>query len=78
MSWHLPIKSLNNTISKNIALLMKCMLVIFFCWMIHSNLTFPFYSKHAQYPFGFILGMMLVLIEQSNVARKNKQNSGFN
>jgi len=46
----LTIKTLKNTISKNIALLIKCMLVIFLCWMIHSNLTFPFYSKYAQYP----------------------------
>jgi len=62
----LAIKTLLNTISENIALLIKCMLVIFLCWMIHSNLTFPFYSKYAQYPLGFILGTLLVLINQSN------------
>jgi O-antigen ligase len=68
----LTIKTLINTISENISILIKCMLVIFLCWMIHSNLTFPFYSKYAQYPFGFILGTMLVLIDQSNLATKNR------
>jgi O-antigen ligase len=68
----LAIKTLINTISENLVLLMKCMFVIFLCWMIHSNLTFPFYSKYAQYPFGFILGTMLVLIDQSNLATKNR------
>jgi len=68
----LTIKTLINTISENISLLIKCMLVIFLCWMIHSNLTFPFYSKYAQYPLGFILGTMLVLIDQSNRSIKNR------
>ena len=68
----LTIKTLINTIRENISILIKCMLVIFLCWMIHSNLTFPFYSKYAQYPFGFILGTMLVLIDQSNLSIKNR------
>lgn len=61
----LTVKTLINTLSKNISLLIKCMLVIFLCWMIHSNLTFPFYSKYAQYPLGFILGTMLALIAEA-------------
>jgi O-antigen ligase len=68
----LTIKALRNLPGKNISILLKCLLVIFLCWMIHSNLTFPFYSKYAQYPFGFILGTMLVLIDQSNLATKNR------
>jgi len=66
------IKKLTNSVSGNISLLTKCMIVIFLCWMVHSNLTFPFYSKYAQYPFGFILGMMLVLINQSSLETKNR------
>jgi hypothetical protein len=64
------VKALINSLSKSISLLIKCMLVIFLCWMIHSNLTFPFYSKYAQYPLGFILGTMLVLIYKGNASKK--------
>jgi hypothetical protein len=66
----LIIKALKNSPGKYTATLLKCMLVIFMCWMIHSSLTFPFYSKYAQYPLGFILGMTLVLVNRS---RFNKQ-----
>ncbi len=69
----LMIKALKDSPGKSISLLIKCMLVIFLCWMIHSSLTFPFYSKYAQYPFGFILGTMLVLIDQSNLTAKNRK-----
>ena len=68
----LTIKTLINTVSGNISLLIKCVLVIFLCWMIHSNLTFPFYSKYAQYPFGFIIGMMLVFIDRLRLEDKNR------
>lgn len=60
----MTIKALKNSMNKNVSVLLKCLLVIFMCWMIHSSLTFPFYSKYAQYPFGFILGTMLVLIDK--------------
>ncbi|CAB1084235.1 hypothetical protein D1AOALGA4SA_11762 [Olavius algarvensis Delta 1 endosymbiont] len=66
------IKSMKETIYENAATLIKCMLVIFLCWMIHSNLTFPFYSKYAQYPLGFILGTMLVLIDRSSQSAINR------
>jgi hypothetical protein len=65
----LTVKALMNTLSINISLLIKCMLVIFLCWMIHSSLTFPFYSKYAQYPLGFILGTMLVLLDQCRLTK---------
>jgi O-antigen ligase len=68
----LTIKTLINTTRENTSILIKCMLVIFLCWMIHSNLTFPFYSKYAQYPLGFILGTMLVLVDRSNLSIKNR------
>jgi len=60
----LMIKALQSPPEKHISILLKCILVIFMCWMIHSSLTFPFYSKYAQYPLGFILGTMLVLIDK--------------
>lgn len=68
----LAIKALKNSPGKSISVLLKCMLVIFICWMIHSNLTFPFYSKYAQYPLGFILGTMLVLIDPSKSSIHNR------
>ena len=70
----LTVRALINTLSKNLSLLIKCMLVIFLCWMIHSSLTFPFYSKYAQYPLGFILGTMLVLIGKGNATKKELPN----
>ena len=68
----LTVRALINTLSKNISLLIKCMLVIFLCWMIHSSLTFPFYSKYAQYPLGFILGTMLVLLDQCRFTKRER------
>ncbi len=68
------VKAMINSLSKNISLLVKCMLVIFLCWMIHSSLTFPFYSKYALYPLGFILGTMLVLIDKGNTTKKELPN----
>ncbi len=47
-------------------ILMKCMLIIFISWLIHTGFTFPFYSKYAQYSLAFILGMLLVLIDKGN------------
>ena len=66
----LTVKALKKATDKYNSLLLKCMLVIFMCWMIHSSLTFPFYSKYAQYPFGFILGTLLVLMDQRRFADK--------
>jgi O-antigen ligase len=70
----LTVKAMISSLSKNISLLVKCMLVIFLCWMIHSSLTFPFYSKYAQYPLGFILGTMLGLIDKGNPSQKELPN----
>jgi hypothetical protein len=68
----LTIKALQNSPGKSISILLKCMLVIFMCWMIHSSLTFPFYSKYAQYPLGFILGTMLVLLDRCRSTGKQR------
>ena len=66
----LTIKALRDSSDKRISILLKCLLVIYLCWMIHSSLTFPFYSKYAQYPLGFILGTLLVLIGNGSAAQK--------
>ena len=64
------IRALQKPPDKSFALLLKCLLVIFLCWMIHSSLTFPFYSKYAQYPLGFILGTLLVMIDKSRLKQQ--------
>jgi len=68
----LTIKALKGPPGKSISILLKCMLVIFLCWMIHSSLTIPFYSKYAQYPLGFILGTMLVLLDQCRFTKQER------
>jgi O-antigen ligase len=45
-------------------ILINCTLVVFLSWLIHSGLTFPFYSKYSVLPMALILGTMLVLIGQ--------------
>jgi O-antigen ligase len=42
-------------------ILINCTLVVFLSWLIHSGLTYPFYSKYSVLPLAFILGTMLVL-----------------
>ena len=42
-------------------ILINCTLMVFLSWLIHSGLTFPFYSKYSLLPMAFILGTMLVL-----------------
>jgi len=44
-------------------ILIKCMIVAFISWLIHTNLVFPFYSKYAQYSLAFILGTLLAILE---------------
>ena len=45
-------------------ILINCTLVVFLSWLIHSGLTFPFYSKYSVLPMALILGTMLALISQ--------------
>jgi O-antigen ligase len=72
----MTVKALRNAADKRISVLLKCLLVIFLCWMIHSSLTFPFYSKYAQYPLGFILGTMLVLVDKAKAIQNKLPVSG--
>ena len=50
------------------ALFLKCLIVAFVSWFFHSSLNFPFYSKYAQYPLGFILGLLLAVIAHKDRA----------
>jgi hypothetical protein len=50
------------------ALFLNCLIVAFVSWFFYSSLNFPFYSKYAQYPLGFILGTLLVVLEQDHRA----------
>jgi O-antigen ligase len=69
----LSVKFLKNAADKNSCILMRCLLVSHIAWLIHSGLTFPFYSKYAQYSLAYILGPMLVLL--SGKADKSKHQS---
>jgi O-antigen ligase len=42
-------------------ILINATLVVFLSWLIHSGLTFPFYSKYSVLPMALILGTMFVL-----------------
>ena len=53
------------TSDKRMRILLKCMLVVFLSWLIHSGLTFPFYSKYSLYFLAFMLGAMLVPLEKA-------------
>jgi len=48
---------------KNSRILLRCMIVILISWLIHTGLTFPFYSKYAQYSLAFIMGTLLAILE---------------
>ncbi len=42
-------------------ILINCTLTVFLSWLIHSGLTFPFYSKYSVLPMALIVGTMMVL-----------------
>jgi ABC-type antimicrobial peptide transport system permease subunit len=43
-------------------ILVKCLIVAFIGWLIHTGFTLPFYSKYTQYSLAFILGTLLSII----------------
>lgn len=51
-----------NTGDKNSRIFLQCLLVTFIGWLIHTGLTFPFYSKYSQYSLAFILGPLLAVL----------------
>jgi O-antigen ligase len=69
------VKAAKQTDNKNIGLLIKCMIVIFISWLIHTGLTFPFYSKYSQYSLAFILGPLLVVLTKQNCADSSASTS---
>ena len=50
-------------------ILINCTLVVFLAWLIHSGLTFPFYSKYSILPMALILGTMLVLSDSPTMTK---------
>ena len=64
-----------STDDRNSRMLILCLLVTFVGWIIHSGLTFPFFSKYAQYSFAFILGPLLVLISKKNASTSSTTTS---
>ncbi len=71
------VKAAKQTDNKNIGLLIKCMIVIFISWLIHTGLTFPFYSKYSQYSLAFILGTILPVLAHP-VYKKDRINVAQN
>ena len=55
-----------NTADKNSRILIQCLLVTFIGWLIHTGITFPFYSKYSQYSLAFILGPLLVVLAKND------------
>ena len=63
---------------KNSRIFLRCMIVILISWLIHTGLTFPFYSKYAQYSLAFILGPILTMLNSLPYRRKqNLQHNEF-
>jgi len=62
-------------IEKNIRLFLYCLIVVLLIWSIHTGLTFSFYGKYSQYSLAFILGSLLVVIENSKDKSYNGRRS---
>jgi hypothetical protein len=58
------VKTAKQTKNRNISNFIKSMIVVFISWLIHTGLTFPFYSKYSQYSLAFILGALLPVLRQ--------------
>jgi hypothetical protein len=58
----LSIRVSKSTNDRNSRLLIQCLLVTLIGWIIHSGLTFPFFSKYTQYSLAFILGPILAIL----------------
>ena len=56
-------------------ILNNCTLMVFLSWLIHSELTFTFYSKYSVLPMALIPGTMLVLMEQPDDDQHRMMNS---
>lgn len=56
------IKAAKQAGNEKIRILVKCLIVAFIAWLIHTGFTLPFYSKYTQYSLAFILGTLLSII----------------
>lgn len=56
------IKYVKQTANKEKQYIVKCMIVVLISWLIHTGITFPFYSKYTQYSLSFILGILLAVV----------------
>ena len=61
--FHFSVRRAKNAASKNGRILVKCLAAVLLGWLIHSGLTFPFYSKYSMYSLAFILGPLLAILE---------------
>jgi len=66
------VRSVNKIPDKRVAALFKCILIMFLSWSIHCGLTVPIYSKYSQYSLAFIIGPLLVLLENSKSPKNRK------
>ena len=66
------IKAAKQAGNAKIRILVKCLIVAFIGWLIHTGFTLPFYSKYAQYSLAFILGTLLSMMEYP-ADRKDKR-----
>lgn len=69
------VRSLNNIPDRRTAVFVKCLLVMFLSWLIHSGLTVHFYSKYSQYSLAFILGPLLAISNSLSYRKKQLPNS---
>jgi hypothetical protein len=54
----------------NIRVLANCLIVTFISWLTLCGLNFSLFSKYSLYPLAYVLGPMLVVIQQKNDANK--------
>ena len=59
-------KAVKHASRKSSRIFIQCMIIIFLSWLIHTGLTFPFYSKYAQYSLAFILGIFMAILDNPN------------
>jgi len=69
------IKKAVKTVGNNQSILLQSMIAFLLIWFIFCSLVFPIYSNYTLIPLGFILGIMLVLLEKISRAGDIDQES---
>lgn len=79
--FYLLIQSSHGTADPKLRLLINSVTVVYATWGIFTSLTFGFYSRFTLYPFGFIMGIILILVEKlpesRTVRNLNPNEQGF-